>query len=126
MSTQTPQFEQESVVIMKTPIAILVSLLSLTAQAAQSDADLVHTIYEQSSFQGGLVVELGFVNAQFTASLGGRDAVTLHTLDTDPQRVAGGRKCTRVSRSVRQDHTRTIRWQKAALRGQPGESTGLA
>ena len=111
---------------MKTPIAMLVSLLSLTAQAAQNDVDLVNTIYEQSSFQGGLVVELGFVDAQFTASLGGRDAVTLHTLDTDPQRVAGGRNALESLRCVRQDHTRTIQWQKAALRGQPGESTGLA
>ncbi len=91
VGTWTPQFEQESVVTMRTPIAMLVSLLSLTAQAAQNDVDLVDTIYEQSSFQGGLVVELGFVDAQFTASLGGRDAVTLHTLDTDPQRVADGR-----------------------------------
>ena len=55
--------------------AILFPRLSLVAQPARADADPAATVYERSGVQGGLVVELGFVDAEFTAKLGGPDAV---------------------------------------------------
>ena len=62
------------------------------AQPARAGDDPVAAIYERSGVQGGLVVELGLVDADLTAKLGKPDAVTLQTLDTDPERVARARR----------------------------------
>ncbi|MHC4404161.1 MAG: hypothetical protein ACYTG0_31285, partial [Planctomycetota bacterium] len=77
---------------MKRILATLLFLLLLATEPARAEADLVAMIYEKSGIQGGLVVELGIVDAGFTAKLGAPDAVTLQTLDTDLQRVASARK----------------------------------
>ena len=72
--------------------AILHCLIPLVLSSLCTAANPGAAIYEQSGVQGGLIVELGFVDAQFTAKLGDRNAVALQTLDTDPQRVAEARK----------------------------------
>jgi outer membrane protein assembly factor BamB len=77
---------------MKRLFTILLPLLALATEQALAEPDPVDVIYEKSGIQGGLVVELGFVDAEFTARLGAPDTVTLQTLDTEPQRVARARK----------------------------------
>ena len=77
---------------MKRLLAILLFLLALVTEQAAAETDPVKVIYEMSTVQGGLVVELGFVDAQFTAKLGAPETVTLQTLDTDPRAVALARK----------------------------------
>ena len=77
---------------MKMFFAILVPLLPLVTHEVLAEPDPVEVIYEKSGIEGGLVVELGFVDVEFTAKLGAVETVTLQTLDSDPQRVAGARK----------------------------------
>ncbi|HUT95082.1 MAG TPA: PQQ-binding-like beta-propeller repeat protein [Thermoguttaceae bacterium] len=77
---------------MRRMLATLLFVLLPATEPARAEADPVAVIYEKSGVQGGLVVELGILDAEFTAKLGAPDAVTLETLDTDPQRVAGARK----------------------------------
>ena len=77
---------------MKRLLAILLPLLLLVTEPALAEPDPVGVIYEKSGIQGGVVVELGFVDVEFTAKLGGPETVTLQTLDTGPQRVALARK----------------------------------
>ncbi len=59
------------------------------AHGEDRSADLV---YQQANVQGGLVVELGLADLQFTTDLGAPDAVTLQTLVTDAARVADARE----------------------------------
>ena len=77
---------------MRRNLATLLLLLLFATERARAEADPVAAIYEKSGIRGGLVVELGIVDAEFTARLGAPEAVTLQTLDTDPQRVASTRK----------------------------------
>ena len=77
---------------MKKVLSVLLCLFSLTGRATCAESDLAATVYEKSGVQGGLVVELGFVDAEFTAKLGSPDAITLQTLVRDPRQVAGARK----------------------------------
>jgi len=76
---------------MRRLIAILLPLLPLVTEQALAGPDPVDVIYEKTGIQGGLVVELGFVDARFTARLGAPETVTVQSLDTDPQRVARAR-----------------------------------
>ena len=73
-------------------LTLLLPLLLLTTQHALAAPDPATAIYEQSGIQGGLVVELGYLDADFTAKLGAPPTVTLQTLDTDPGRVSQARK----------------------------------
>ena len=71
---------------------LLLPLLFFVTTTALAAPDLVDLIYQKSGVQGGLVVELGFVDAEFTAKLGAPEALTVQTLDLDPERVAQARK----------------------------------
>jgi len=73
-------------------LVVLLSLLPFITEPTRAEADPVATIYEKSGIQGGLVVQLGLVDAEFTAKLGVPDAVTVQTLDTDSQKVANARQ----------------------------------
>jgi len=64
----------------------------LATEATQGADDPAAAIYDETGVQGGLVVELCPVDVEFTARLGMPEAVTLQTLDTDPQKVAVARK----------------------------------
>ena len=77
---------------MRRMLTLLLFVLPPATDQAFAEADPVAMIYEKSGIQGGLVVELGVVDSEFTAKLGAPDAVTVQALDTDPQRVAGARK----------------------------------
>ena len=77
---------------MKRSLAILPLLLALLANQALAETDPASAIYEESGIQGGLVVELGFVDAEYTVELGAPDAVTLQTLSADPHKVVSARK----------------------------------
>jgi hypothetical protein len=48
-------------------------------------------IYQAAGRPGGLVIELPFVDAQFTADLGSPDSLTLQSLHPDRQAVAEAR-----------------------------------
>jgi len=76
---------------MRTLLTLLLWMTALASQRAWAEADPVATIYERTGLRGGLVVELGFVDTEFSARLGGPDAVTLQTLAADPQQVANAR-----------------------------------
>ncbi|MFW6171030.1 MAG: class I SAM-dependent methyltransferase, partial [Planctomycetota bacterium] len=66
--------------------------LLLLAETACGGDRLAATVYEQAGLDGGLVVELGVKDVDFTAALGRPEAVTLQALDTDPRRVAEARQ----------------------------------
>ena len=63
----------------------------LAAAAPESAKACAESIYRESGIHGGLVVELGMADVEFTAQLGAPAAVTLQVLTTDPQQVAAGR-----------------------------------
>lgn len=69
----------------------LVSILLMT-EAARGGDDPATVIYEDTGVQGGLVVELCPADVEFTAKLGAPEAVTVQSLDSDPQRIARARK----------------------------------
>ena len=71
---------------------LLLSVLLLLTAGAQAGDDPVAMIYEETGVQGGLVVALSLADAEFTASLGAPEAITLEALDTDPQQVTRARK----------------------------------
>jgi outer membrane protein assembly factor BamB/SAM-dependent methyltransferase len=72
-----------------TALLLVPFLLPHTAYGETAPAALV---YEQADVSGGLIVELGIVDPEFTADLGARDGVTVQSLDTDTQRVANARE----------------------------------
>jgi len=72
-------------------LTTLLSVLLLVTKAAQAGDDPVAMIYEEAGVQGGLVVGLSLADAEFTASLGAPEAITLEALDTDPQQVSKAR-----------------------------------
>ena len=79
-----------SMILMMLPVSVIVVPTSTKAgdePRRAAGSNLTSAVYEQTNVQGGLVVELGVADAQFTADLGFRDTVTLQALDTDPQRV---------------------------------------
>jgi outer membrane protein assembly factor BamB len=82
------------IVLMLSVSMIVVSTSTKAGDAPQQPAGskLAAAVFEQANVQGGLIVELGMVDAQFTANLAARDTVTLQVLDTDPRRVADARK----------------------------------
>jgi hypothetical protein len=82
------------IVLMLSVSMIVVSTSTKAGDAPQQPAGskLAAAALEHANVQGGLIVELGMVDAQFTADLAARDAVTLQVLDTDPQCVADARK----------------------------------
>lgn len=72
------------------PLASMLFLLlgfSLPVNGQSVDA-----VYERSGVQGGLVVQLGYVDADVAAQLARPRAVTVQILDVDPQRVAQARQ----------------------------------
>ncbi len=77
---------------MKRLLPLLLTLLLFTTQHALAAPHPTAAIYQESGIHGGLVIELGYVNADFTAKLGAPSTVTLQTLDIDPGRVAQARK----------------------------------
>jgi outer membrane protein assembly factor BamB len=74
---------------MSTAFLFAVALVPVTVYG---ENDLAMRVYEQTGVKGGLVVELGMVDVEFTAALGARDAVMLETLETDLQRIADARE----------------------------------
>jgi len=64
---------------MRRILTTLLFLLLLATEQARAEADPVAAIYEKSGVQGGLVVELGLVDAEFTARLGAPDSVQAST-----------------------------------------------
>ncbi len=73
-------------------LTALLSVLLLATAAARAGDDPAAAIFEETGVQGGLVVVLSPVDAEFTAELGVPEAITLQALDTDPQRVSDARK----------------------------------
>jgi outer membrane protein assembly factor BamB len=71
--------------------SVVLCLLSTVTVSPLVHADPM-TVYERSGVQGGLVVELGYATADFTAGLGGPEAVVLQTLEPDAGRVAEARR----------------------------------
>ena len=74
---------------MQTALLLVPFLLQHTAYGETVTAARV---YREADVSGGLVVELGIVDPEFTAELGDRDGVTVQVLDTDSQRVANARE----------------------------------
>jgi len=72
--------------------ALLVSLLLGGSPAAADESASVNRIYEQTGFQGGLVVAIGWVDAERVAALVDREAVVVEMLTTDAQQAALAKK----------------------------------
>ncbi len=68
-------------------VAWVLAAFSLAAEPPSPVARL----YEQCGFEGGLVVELGLVDAEFTAALADHEAVTVQALAADPNQAARAR-----------------------------------
>ena len=77
---------------MKTVLAAFAALLLCGPQSARGEEASRSHGNEQAGDGGGLVVELGLVDADVTARLAEPAAILLQTLDDDPQRVATARK----------------------------------
>ncbi len=69
----------------------LFSLFLLSTTLARAETDPVARIYEQSGILGGLVVEMGLVDAEFTARLGNPQSVSVQALARNPQQVVRAR-----------------------------------
>ncbi len=67
-------------------------VVAMMSAAVHGENDLATQVYQQTGFQGGIVVELGMVDVDFTAALGAREAVTTEILETNVQRVTHARE----------------------------------
>jgi outer membrane protein assembly factor BamB len=77
---------------MRTLKTVVFSLLLMFATWAQAETETVARIFEKSGIRGGLVVEMGFSDAEFTARLGNGQSVSVQTLEGKPERVVQARK----------------------------------
>ena len=88
---------------MRTLKTVVFSLLLMFATWAQAETETVARIFEKSGIRGGLVVEMGFSDAEFTARLGNGQSVSVQTLEGKPERVVQARESAGTERGVRQD-----------------------
>ncbi len=66
-------------------------VVALVPATVHGENDLARRVYEQTGVQGGLVIELGMIDVDFTAALGARNGITIETLETNLQRIAQAR-----------------------------------
>jgi outer membrane protein assembly factor BamB len=76
---------------MKTMLNLPVFLVILISLPNPAVADPAESVFEAAGIRGGLVVELPFVDPQFTAQLGGADGVVVQSLHGDAHQVFAAR-----------------------------------